>query len=318
MQRRMNNNNNNRRGAKPRRGVLRRIANGVTQNGAGVSHQDAVPQVRKFQVFSSLPFENASSDYAFGLKNFNINGNSSPLKPLLTAYGAFYEQYRIRKVKIRAQVGKGYDNDKRIKTIVAARVDVDSQPQNVTIQNIQMVNSAENTVVKTFTERGNILLATYRPQCRVNTTASLPILPNRLQFYPIGDHETHVWKGCTTTCLIPEPSIQADSLAITLIAEVDVEFRGRINNQIIFSATTINQGVEAVPYDLEESQADLKTKLLTGVYQPLSAWPINIGNIGSTITASEIIGLTFRNNSTMVKYEIKMYADNLYGASIFT
>ena len=314
MQRR---NNNNRRGAKPRRGQLRRVANGVTQNGAGVSHQDAVPQVRKFQIFQALPFENASSDYAFGLINFNINGNSSPLKPLLTAYAGFYEQYRIRKVKIRAQVGKGYDNDKRIKSLIAARVDVDNQPHNVTIQNVQQINCSENTVVKTFTERGNVLLATYRPQCRVNTTASLPILPNRLQFFPISDHESHVWKGCTATCLIPEPSIQANTLAITLIAEVDVEFRGRISNQIIFNTANINQGVEAVPFDLEESQDNLRTSLLTGAYVPLSAWPISIGNIGHTVTASEIIGLTFRRQSDMKKFEIKMYADTIYGATEF-
>jgi hypothetical protein len=262
-----------------------------------------------------LDFENASSDYAFGLKNFNINGNSSPLKPLLTAYAAFYEQYRIRKVKVRAQVGKGYTNDRRIKTLIGARVDVDNQPHNITTQNLQMVNASENTVIKTFTERGNILLATYRPQCRVNTTASLPILPNRLQFYPISDHETHVWKGCTTTCMIPEPSLGSDSLGITLIAEVDVEFRGRISNQIVFSSTTINQGVESVPYDIEESQADLRNKLLTGAYVPLTAWPINIGNIGSSVTSDQIIGLTFRRTSDMTEYEIKMYADTIYGAS---
>lgn len=240
------NQRNNRRGAKPRRGQLRRVANGVTQNGAGVSHQDAVPQVRKFQIFKSMPFENASSDYAFGLTNFNINGGSSPLKPLLTAYAGFYEQYRIRKIKIRAQVGNGYDNDKRIKTLIAARVDVDNQPTQVTINTVQQVNCSENAVIKTFTERGNVLLATFRPQCRINTTASLPILPNRLQFYPINDHNAHVWKGCTTTCLIPEPSITPNSLGITLIAEVDVEFRGRISDQIIFSQYTINQHVPLV------------------------------------------------------------------------
>lgn len=312
MQRSNNRSNNRRRNGR----ALRRVANGVAQNGAGVSHQDAVPQVRKFMIFTELPFENASSDYAFGLKNFNINGSSSPLKPLLTAYGGFYEQYRIKHVKVRAQVGKGYDNDKRLKTLIGARVDVDKQPQNVTIQNIQQVNSSENAVIKTFTERGNILLANYRPQCRVNTTASMPILPNRLQFYPIGDHETHIWKGCTATCMIPEPSIQANSLAITLVAEVVVEFRGRISNQVIFGTQSINQGVETVPFDLEEGQDALRNGLLTGAYFPLSAWPINIGNIGTTVTASEIIGLTFRRQSDMVKFEIKMYADTIYGASI--
>lgn len=235
-----NKNRNNRTKLRSRR--LQRVRNGITQNGAGTSHQDSVSQVRKFQIFSTLPFENASSDYAFGLMNFNIQGNESPFKPILKAYGGLYEQYRVKRVRIRAQVGKGYNNDKRLQTIVGARVDVDRQPQNVTIQNVQQVNCSENTVIRTFTEKGNILLADYRPQCRDATTASLPILPNSLQFYPITDADSHTWKGTTATCMIPDPSIAANSLAITLIAEVDVEFRGRITNQVVFPNNSINQG----------------------------------------------------------------------------
>jgi hypothetical protein len=238
------------------------------------------------------------------------------LKNILAAYAGLYEQYRIRKVLIRAQVGKGYTNDKRIQTLVGCRVDVDKQLTAATVANVQSINASENCIIKTFTERGNILLARYRPQCRVNTTASLPILPNQLQFYPIGDADTHIWKGATITCMIPEPNLAVNSLKITLVAEVDVEFRGRITQPIIFTSDTINQGTE-VSYDLRESQDDLRTKLLTGVYQPLSAWPINIGNIGTSVTESEILGLTFRRQSDMVKFEIKLYANSEYGADIF-
>jgi hypothetical protein len=264
-------------------------------------------------------FEAASSDYAIGLKNFNIDCNQSPMKQILTAYTGTYEQYRIRQVNIRAQVGKGYTNDLRIKTYLGARVDVDHQLTGVTVDNVQAINASENSVIKTFTERGNVMLASYRPQCRTTTNVSLPLLPNRLQFFPIADHSSHIWKGATLTAMVPEPHLAVNSVGITLIAEVDVEFRGRITNNIVFSNSTINQNDGVVPptYDLTEPQMDLKNNLLTGTYFPLSAWPINIGNIGTSVTAAEIIGLTFRIQATMVKYEIVMYANGDYGANIF-
>ena len=115
--------------------------------------------------------------------------------------------------------------------------------------------------------------------------------------------------------MIPEPNLGIDALGITLIAEVDVEFRGRISNQIVFNTTTINQGIESVPFDIEESQDDLRNKLLTGAYVPMTSWPISIGNIGSSVTSDQIIGLTFRRTSDMTEYEIKMYADTIYGAT---
>jgi len=248
MNNKQNHRNNNRKGTKPRGYQLRRTRNLFTQNANAASRQDAVPQVRKFQIFQNLPFSNATSDYAIGLENFNISAGESPFQELLKSASGLYEQYRVRKVIIRAQVGKGYTNDYRLKTLVGCRVDVAAQLSGATMNNVQAINASENTVIRTFTERGNVKLAEFRPQCRTNTGGSTdPLLPSPLQWYPIAS-TTHIWKGATVTCMIPEPSLPVNSLGITLIAEVDVEFRGRVTAPVIFSGTTgINQSSGSVP-----------------------------------------------------------------------
>lgn len=318
---RRNNSNRRRynRSTKPRGRQLARTRNGITQRASGTSHQDNVRQVRKFQIFHSLPVSNAGLDYAFGLTSFNINGNESPLKPLLQSYAKVYEQYRIRKINIRAQVGKGFDNDKRIKTLVGCRVDVDNQDTTISVSNLQAINSAENTVLRTFTQRGNILLAKYRPQCRVNTTASMPILPNTLQFFPIGDSPTHFWKGAIITVMLPEPTIQPNSLAITLMAEVDVEFRGRVTNPEIFTLNTVNQTPFPVTFDDSGDLATLRTKFLTGMYFPGTGFEtINVANIGTSVTTEEILGAEYRDQNTQLWYTILDYSNpnDFFGANL--
>lgn len=319
MQRQRRRNNYN-RSVKPRGRQLARTRNGFTQRSNGASHTDNVPQVRKFQIFKELKFENASSDYAFGVTKFNIEGKQSPLLDLISAYQKLYEQYRIRKINVRAQVGKGYDNDKRIKTIVGCRVDVDQQDTTATVANLQAINSAENTILRTFTNRGNILLAKYRPQCRVLTDQSTPILPNQLQFYPVEGVKQHVWKGVIATCMIPEPSIEPNSLAITLMAEVDVEFRGRVTNPEIFGTTnTVNQTEETTTYDLEGPQDELRIFFLQGHAFPISGFEnINVANIGHSVTPAQIMGAVFRDQSSGNHYEIVHYVNEpewVYGAN---
>lgn len=317
--RRNRNRRNNRNPNTNRRGrTLARTRNGITQNGAGVSRMDNVRQVRKVQVFDNLSFSNASSDYAYGLMNINLQPKNSPLKELLTQYSSLYEQYRIRRVRIRAQVGKGYTNDERIRTLIGCRVDVDRQLNDVSIANVQSINCAENTVIKTFTERGNVLLADYRPKNRMINTYLPPMLPNSLQYYPIADRVDHRWKGATLTCMIPSPNIQPNSLGITVMTEVEVEFRGRITDPDIFSnLTTFNQTAETPTYDINEPQLDLKNKLLTGSYFPISGFDFNIGNIGTSVTSAEALGCKFRDQSTMKIYEILMWKDDYsdYGAN---
>jgi hypothetical protein len=193
---------------------------------------------------------------------------------------------------------------------------VDRQVQGATTANVQSINCAENAILRTFTERGNILVADYRPQNRMINTYLPPMLPNNLQFYPMEDFDDHRWKGATITAMIPEPSLTVNTLGITLMTEIDVEFRGRVTTPTAFTGlTTINQHDEPT-YDLEETQDTLRTNLLSGAYFPLTAWPINIGNIGTSVTADQIIGLTFRRQSDMVHFQIDMYENGNYGAII--
>lgn len=278
------------------------------QNAAAVSHVDNVRAVRKFMIFSSVEFANANSEYAFGLKAFNINGNGTPLKDLLDDYGRVYEQYRVRRVIVRASPGKGMDNDFRIKTFVAARVDVDHQDSNATVSNLKGLINAENSVVKTFASGTNIKLCDYKPQLRVNTTASLPILPNRLQFYPIGDHETHIWKGTVIAAFNPETNIQLQSKFVTLTAEVDVEFRGRVTAPSLFTLEHLNQDAPPVEPDQSGTLLELKNGYLTGTKFPIGDYSnVNVANIGHSVTAEQMLDKQYRDQSSMKIYYISSF-----------
>jgi hypothetical protein len=313
--RRANNNNNQRqKGRKRRRTAVNTLA---AQNGAGVSGRDMVRSVRKFMVFSTIPIENSNSEYAFGLKNFNVSGAGTPLASLLDDYAKVYEQYRVRRCIVRCNPGKGFTNDLRLKSFVSARVDVDQQPLTTTVSSLKSLINSENSVTKTLIAKGNQLMCDYRPQCRVNTTASLPLLPNALQFFPLNDYSTHIWKGATLACFIPEPSIST-GVSLTISCEVDVEFRGRVTSPTLFSLTTthINQEAPPVTPDITGTLVELKNSFLTGGYFPLEVYPFSFGNIPDSVTADMILEKTFRVQATMVKYRISAYnvAANSYEA----
>lgn len=267
-------------------------------------------------IFSKLDINNANSEYAYGVTSFNVSGMGSPLSDLLDDYGKLYEQYRIRRVIIRCTPGKGYTNDLRLKTYVTARVDVDKQDASSTISSLKALINAENSVVKTLVERGNVILCDFKPQCRVNTTASLPILPNHLQFYPVSDYTTHIWKGSVLGAFIPEPSLP-NPIALTLSAEVDVEFRGRVTNPTLFTSEHLNQDAPPATPDQAGTLAELKNGLLTGALFPISGFTFNIGNIGHSVTAEEALDCVYRDQSTMIKYVIVNYdVDNDYWAAM--
>lgn len=308
MQRNNRNNQNKTRRSKP---MLRRNTNSRNlnaQNAAGVSHRDFVRAVRKFMVFNTLPINNANSEYSYGLVNFNISGLGTPLSDLLDDYGRVYEQYRIRRVIIRCTPGRGMTNDLRLQTYVSARVDVDQQPLTATISSLKSLINAENSVTKTFVERGNIKLCDFKPQCRVNTTASLPVLPNQLNWYPIQDYNTHVWRGSTVGAFLPSDSFTPGQLTVTLSAEVDVEFRGRVTSPTLFTSEHFNQDAPPVIPDLSGSLEELKNKFLTGAYFPLEAYSFNVANIGTSVTADEILDAKFRDQSTTKTYYISQYS----------
>jgi len=237
------NNRGRTRGSKPRRGRLARIQNGPVQNIAGVSHRDMVPQARKFVNYNALNISNATGDFAIGLTSFVVTPvANSTIGDLIKSMGRIYEQYRIRRIRIRAQVGKGYNNDLRLKTILASRVDVDNQDTASTAQNFKALVNAENSVVKTFTERGNILVADYRPIMfdRVySSNDTQPVLTSNQQWYRIIGAENHQWRGAVLGAAIPDTTIQPSSVSITLWQEIDIEFRGRIQEPSTFTTTNL-------------------------------------------------------------------------------
>lgn len=184
--------------------------------------------------------DNASTNFSFGLRALNIIGSQSPFNGLISSYSGFYEQYRVRKVICRAQCGKGFTNDLRIKSYAVTRVDVDNQPAISSLTNLQSLLNSENTTVRTFTERGNILLGKYRPiQRALISNLSEPFLPNANQWYSTNDVGLHTWKGIVAALVIPETSILPLTTNITLSFEVDVEFRGRITPTTAFSALPV-------------------------------------------------------------------------------
>lgn len=310
-----------RRRAPRRNARLSRNRTGIAQNPSAASRLDNVPQVRKFQIFGSVPISNASTDYALGLSNFNIDASHAPMANFLKQYAGLYEQYRIRKISVRAQVGKGFTNDLRLKTILGARVCLTNQLQGATLSHIQAINASENTSIKTLTERGNVMLATYRPRMRKRVggvSADDPMLPSRLQWYPISYAYDHLWTGATVTLMIPDTNIGPNEVAITIIQEVVVEFRGRITNELDFVTETINAGPDNLPpadFDLVESHEDLRTKMLSGAYFPMTSdWP-NIGNIGFSVAPAEIVGRKFRIQSNQEIFTIVEYNETTYGAN---
>jgi len=226
-----------RKGTKIRRNITR-TRNLLTQNGVGVSHRDNVPQVRKVIFFDNLPFTNADGSFSFGLQNYNVDGNTAPFNAIVSQYSSLYEQYRVRRVRVRASIGRGYTNDDRLKTFVAGRVDVDNQPSAPTLANVQSLLYSENTVTKSFTERNLLLLADFRPTNRPTVTNySQPVFPNNIEWYPTTDVALHTWKGATLAALIPEV-LAPSSKNITITIEADIEFRGRVTDANAFRSST--------------------------------------------------------------------------------
>jgi len=151
-----------------------------------------------------------------------------------------YEEYRVRRVVVRCQCGTGFTNDDRIKTSVFARVDVNSQPTAPTIDNLNTVISSESTVNRTLTERSNVKLVDFRPICYSSGgsgASSRPILNSTLQWYNLDERASHIWRGATVCPIIPE-DLQPDTKALTIWAEIELEFRTRrpdftLNNVIL-------------------------------------------------------------------------------------
>lgn len=205
------------------------------QSATGVSHRDLVRQSKRWCFFATVPFTNATANFAYGLSNINVSTTNAGVASgvyaqLMDTAARSYEEYRIRRVTLHAQPGNGFTNDDRIKTSVFARVDVNSQPTVATIDNLNSVICSESSVNKTFTERNNVKLADFMPLCYSSGgsgSASRPMLPSQLQWYNIDERPSHIWRGATVCPVIPEGSLEPSSKALTVWAEVEIEFRTR-------------------------------------------------------------------------------------------
>jgi hypothetical protein len=255
-----NNNNNAMRGAKGRRGRLRRTANGRLQNFAGVSHRDTVPQVRKFTSVTTCTLLNSTSEQSFGVSSLSVipTANSS-IGRCIGSYVGTYEEYRIRRIRARATCGRGYTNDRRIKTIMLSRVDTNYLDSVDTWENVQAIIQSENCITKTFTERGNALIADYRPiQFSSSYPKAVPTLYSANQWYRTQDYADHTWRGGVVALILSETGIQPNQVSINITLECDVEFRGRVQDSTTFVGSRLF--VEQRPVDEIEGRQELPSK----------------------------------------------------------
>jgi len=214
--------------------IKRRVGRNL-QAAGGVSHRDLVIQRKKWCLFSSVPFTNATGSFSYGLTNINVSTTQAGIAPavydqLMSIAAQTYEEYRIRRVVLRAQPGIGYTNDRRIKSSIFARVDVNSQPTVTNIDSLNTVIASESSVNRTLSERSNVVLADYRPICFSTGgigASSRPILPSVMQWYNIDERGSHLWRGATVAPVIPEPSLVPGELQMTVWVEVEMDFRSR-------------------------------------------------------------------------------------------
>jgi hypothetical protein len=194
-----------------------------------------VRQSKRWLLFATVPFSNTTGNFSYGLSNINVSVATAGIANgtyagLMNVAAQTYEEYRVRRITLRAQPGFGYTNDQRIKSSIFARVDVNSQPTAATIDNLNSVICAESSVNKTFTERSNVQIADYRPICYSNGStgaSSRPILPSQVQWYNIDERSAHLWRGATVAPVIAETLANPNQLAITVWVDVEVEFRSR-------------------------------------------------------------------------------------------
>lgn len=278
-------------------------------NRPNVSRRDMVVQSRSFLDYNQLALTNVEGDFSFGITSFNTTPrNNTYIGQVLEKYGQLYEQYKITNVRIKAQCGKGFTNDRRIKTILVSRVDVDNQDTAQTFTSFRALANASNSKTRTLTEKGNVVLCEYKPIMFDNyytSNQTIPVLPNQLQWNRIDAVDKHQWRGAVLSVAIPETNLQPDELKITLTMEYQIQFRGRINNAAGISASpeigTLNPS--PVTYDLTTSEDALKNNLLTGTWFPIN---INhsIGNIGAAVTGDMLLNESFRVQATGDVYVI--------------
>jgi len=173
---------------------------------------------------------------------------NSSIGRALASFEGVYEEYRIRRIRARATCGRGYTNDRRIKSQLLSRVDTNYLDSSDTWSNLQSILQSENCVVKTFTERGNVLLADYKPiQFSGTYPTTVPTLNSQDQWYRLQDYPTHTWRGGLAALVLSETGIGPNEVSMNIALECDVEFRGRIQNADQFTGARLF--IEQPPID---------------------------------------------------------------------
>lgn len=230
------------------------------QAGDGVSHRDLVVQRKKWQFFASVPYTNSTANFSFGLANLNVSTTNAGVanavySRLMEQASLVYEEYRIRRVVVRAQPGIGFTNDLRIKSSIFARVDVNSQPTAASVDNLNSVINSESCVNRTFNERSNVKIADYAPICFSTGgtgASSRPILANNAQWYNIDERASHLWRGCTVAPVLPELNLQPGDLGLTCWLEVECDFRSRRPDFAEFTSLRLRSSQEESDKDTSE------------------------------------------------------------------
>lgn len=299
MRGRMRNNRNRRR--------PRRTQNGIPR-APNVSNRDMTVQTRTFMEYNQLAFTNQQGDFSYGLTSFNVTPKDNTyIGQILSSYSDLYEEYKISRCIIKAQCGKGYTNDDRIKTILVSRVDVDNQNTTQDFQTFRALANASNAKTRTLTERGNVVLCDFRPIMFDNvftTNAVVPLLPSKLQWNRIAVKNYHQWRGAVLAVAIPDTNIMPDSMKITLTMQYTIQFRGRVNQTKGLTASPDVPTLNPPSYDMEITEDDLRNNLLSGLWFPIN---INhsIGNIGHTVTGDMLLHESFRVQSSGEVYVIE-------------
>jgi len=249
MQRSRRSNDRRRGNTSGQRQQTNRSAN--TPRRAGVQNAskfDGQPVTRSVNLYSKIQCNDSVDRIAYGLGNIFQLANA-PDQPYLTeiinAHKSLFEQYRIRRVRVFANPGANFTNDIRIKTQVAARVDVDRLPNTATPLSLGQLLSSTNTKIKTLRADAPLLLCDYNPRCyheeqTAGADSTQRVLPLNAQWHTLSDIWHQKWKGCTVALLTPdEQYLPSTAPTISLRIRCDIQFRGRITDGAAFHSSLI-------------------------------------------------------------------------------
>lgn len=311
-----------------RANINRARRNGRSRPGNGPSHFDGWTQSRTINIAKSIHTINSQDGTAFGIGNVKFVPTTTDnhfLHSILSEGAEIYEQYRIRRCRIYVTPGKNFTNDIRIKSKILSRVDRDNFKPYSSANSLGALTSASNTIVKLIPDSTKLLVADFNPVCKPylpgQSMSDGRQLPNSLSWMTLRDVNSNKrfqfdeWLGAVVGLITPDESYTPQNApTITLQIRLDIQFRGRIFNQAVYSTQSLT---EAKPSEIYGSMAQMRTDFLTGVYHPLEGFDtINVANIGTDLSI-DAIGYKFRINSTGKIYVVDLWNNDLlaWGAS---